>query len=303
MSSSQEFSVRFWGVRGSIPCPGPATKRYGGNTPCVEVRCGDRLIILDAGTGIRELGTCLLKTGEPIDADILLTHCHYDHVIGIPFFAPLYLPQHKFRFWCGNLLPDFHMHTQAGGGAGAATDFEAGVGEPATVGLLSPESDAVTDDGDQFSISKTLVLSFDDFGPGESISWRIDVDPGGVSGNQLAGAVLVVQSLDPRLAPLLPRLGALVAETGSPLSHLAILAEPGRVEHLEIECIDRHAVAAAQGVAPQDHPERSAPVDPLNLPHDAIKGDLVAVIAVEGVETGRPACPVVRLGEHLELDS
>jgi phosphoribosyl 1,2-cyclic phosphodiesterase len=83
--------------------------RYGGNTPCVEVRCGGRLIILDAGTGIRELGASLLKTGQPIDADILLTHTHYDHVIGIPFFAPLYHPQHKFRIWCGNLLPDFKL--------------------------------------------------------------------------------------------------------------------------------------------------------------------------------------------------
>jgi phosphoribosyl 1,2-cyclic phosphodiesterase len=109
VTSSSEFSVRFWGVRGSLPCPGPDTKRYGGNTPCVEIRCGSRLIILDAGTGIRELGNALVKTGEPIEADILLTHCHYDHVIGIPFFAPLYLPRHKFRFWCGNLLPDFRL--------------------------------------------------------------------------------------------------------------------------------------------------------------------------------------------------
>ena len=106
---SSEFSIRFWGVRGSIPCPGPSTKRYGGNTPCVEVRCGDRLIILDAGTGIRELGNALIKSGKPIDADILLTHCHYDHVMGIPFFAPFFQPEHKFRLWCGNLLPDFKL--------------------------------------------------------------------------------------------------------------------------------------------------------------------------------------------------
>jgi phosphoribosyl 1,2-cyclic phosphodiesterase len=104
-----EFSVRFWGVRGSIPCPGPETKRYGGNTPCVEVRCDGRLLILDAGTGLRELGVCLTAADKDIDADILLTHCHYDHVMGIPFFAPFYQPQHRFRLWAGNLLPEFRI--------------------------------------------------------------------------------------------------------------------------------------------------------------------------------------------------
>lgn len=104
-----EFSIRFWGVRGSIPCPGPATHRYGGNTPCVEVRCGNRLIILDAGTGLRELGNELVKQNGIIDADILLTHCHYDHVAGIPFFAPFFIPHHRFRLWAGNLLPDFRL--------------------------------------------------------------------------------------------------------------------------------------------------------------------------------------------------
>jgi phosphoribosyl 1,2-cyclic phosphodiesterase len=104
-----DFSVRFWGVRGSLPCPGPATKRYGGNTPCIEVRCGKRLIILDGGTGLRELGDALTADGSPIEADLLLTHCHYDHVIGIPFFAPFFQPQHRFRMWAGNLLPDFRL--------------------------------------------------------------------------------------------------------------------------------------------------------------------------------------------------
>jgi phosphoribosyl 1,2-cyclic phosphodiesterase len=104
-----DFTVRFWGVRGSLPCPGPATKRYGGNTPCVEVRCGDRLIILDGGTGLRELGDVLVAAGGPIDADLLLTHCHYDHVIGIPFFAPFFQRENRFRMWAGNLLPDFRL--------------------------------------------------------------------------------------------------------------------------------------------------------------------------------------------------
>jgi phosphoribosyl 1,2-cyclic phosphodiesterase len=104
-----DFTIRFWGVRGSLPCPGTATKRYGGNTPCIEVRCGRRLIILDAGTGLRELGDALVAEGGAIDADLFLTHCHYDHVIGIPFFAPFYDPQHKFRMWAGNLLPDFQL--------------------------------------------------------------------------------------------------------------------------------------------------------------------------------------------------
>ncbi len=104
-----EFSIRFWGVRGSIPCPGPETQRYGGNTPCLEVRCGNRLIILDAGTGLRPLGDALLEAGGPIDTDIFLTHCHYDHVSGIPFFAPLYGAEHRFRLWAGNLLPDFRL--------------------------------------------------------------------------------------------------------------------------------------------------------------------------------------------------
>ncbi len=104
-----DFSIRFWGVRGSLPCPGPATKRYGGNTPCIEVRCDGRLLILDAGTGLRELGDALVQEGGALDADLFLTHCHYDHVLGIPFFAPFFQPQHRFRMWAGNLLPEFQL--------------------------------------------------------------------------------------------------------------------------------------------------------------------------------------------------
>jgi phosphoribosyl 1,2-cyclic phosphodiesterase len=101
-----DIAVRFWGVRGSIPCPGRGTARYGGNTACVEVRCGERLIIFDAGTGLRLLGNSLLAARTSVHADIFLSHCHIDHIGGLPFFAPCYLPASQIRLWAGNLLPD-----------------------------------------------------------------------------------------------------------------------------------------------------------------------------------------------------
>lgn len=105
MASDGDFLIRFWGVRGSIACPGPETVRYGGNTSCLEVRCGDRLMILDAGTGLRRLGAALMEEG-PVDADILFTHTHFDHITGLPFFAPLFMPQNTFRLWAGHLKPE-----------------------------------------------------------------------------------------------------------------------------------------------------------------------------------------------------
>jgi phosphoribosyl 1,2-cyclic phosphodiesterase len=99
--------LRFWGTRGSIPSPGPDTVRYGGNTPCVEVRTDtDWLIILDAGTGIRELGRSLISraNGQPIAADIFLTHAHWDHIQGIPFFAPIFQPGNHFTIWGSKTL-------------------------------------------------------------------------------------------------------------------------------------------------------------------------------------------------------
>jgi len=93
--------IRFWGTRGSIPTPGSSTVRYGGNTACVEVRdATDRLLVLDAGTGLRELGTALQRDGEgPWDVDLLLSHLHWDHIQGIPFFRPMFNSATRIRIW------------------------------------------------------------------------------------------------------------------------------------------------------------------------------------------------------------
>lgn len=95
------MKVRFWGVRGSIPAPGPHTVRYGGNTSCIEVRSDDgSLIILDAGSGIFPLAQALLKQ-MPVQANVFISHTHWDHIQGMPFFTQLYIPGNSVRIHGG----------------------------------------------------------------------------------------------------------------------------------------------------------------------------------------------------------
>jgi phosphoribosyl 1,2-cyclic phosphodiesterase len=96
---TKQFCFKFWGTRGSYPVPGNQTSRFGGNTPCVEVRIGDRLIILDAGTGLIHLGATLL----PKEFDVLLSHTHIDHIVGIPFFQPALNAGNHIHIWAGHL--------------------------------------------------------------------------------------------------------------------------------------------------------------------------------------------------------
>ncbi len=143
-TQSADFSVRFWGVRGSIPCPGPATARYGGNTSCLEVRCGDRLLIFDAGTGLYQFGRSLAAQGA-FEADLFLTHSHYDHVWGWPHFGPGTDPANRLHIRAGHL-----------GAAGAI--------EALMMGLLGDPLNPLN--------TRTLraKLSFEDFAIGSRLS-------------------------------------------------------------------------------------------------------------------------------------
>ena len=87
----KNIHVDFWGVRGSVPSPGPATTRYGGNTSCVSITIDNKILILDAGTGIRNLGGAII--GQPeLEIFVVVTHSHWDHIQGFPFFTPIYQP-------------------------------------------------------------------------------------------------------------------------------------------------------------------------------------------------------------------
>ncbi len=100
-AEAESLRVTFWGVRGSIASPGPDTMRYGGNTPCVTLTHSGRTLILDAGTGIRRLGLIMQAEarGAGIEVDLLVTHTHWDHIQGFPFFVPAYLPKNTVRVY------------------------------------------------------------------------------------------------------------------------------------------------------------------------------------------------------------
>lgn len=107
------MQITFWGVRGSIPTPGPHTVQIGGNTSCVEVRAGKAILVFDGGTGLRMLGKKLLKE-MPITAHMFFSHVHWDHIQGFPFFEPAFVPGNEFHLYGGNNVSRTLAETLAG---------------------------------------------------------------------------------------------------------------------------------------------------------------------------------------------
>ncbi|MEM8809976.1 MAG: MBL fold metallo-hydrolase [Cyanobacteria bacterium P01_G01_bin.38] len=104
-SLSNQLTIKFWGVRGSIPTPGELTARYGGNTACVEVSVADQRLIFDGGTGLRVLGDHLNKDSQPVEAHLFFTHTQWDRIQGFPFFVPAFIPHNRFKIY-GAVAPN-----------------------------------------------------------------------------------------------------------------------------------------------------------------------------------------------------
>lgn len=113
------FKVKLWGVRGSIPCPGPNTAKYGGNTSCIQIITDlDYQIIIDAGSGIRELAGYLLGNPQfkkPLKIYLFLTHTHWDHIMGFPFFTPIYIPSSEIEIFGPVTFEDDPLDKVVGG--------------------------------------------------------------------------------------------------------------------------------------------------------------------------------------------
>ena len=159
--------ARFWGTRGSIPTPGAKTVRYGGNTSCMEVRGGGSVIVCDAGTGLRELGVSLLREfgQKPIDIDMFVTHTHWDHIQGFPFFVPAYQQKNRLR-----------IHSAPGVGADFERIFRGQMGHayfPVEVDDMPSAMSFISGHG-PFEASGAKVRTLFTNHPGVDMAYRFD---------------------------------------------------------------------------------------------------------------------------------
>ncbi len=165
--------VRFWGVRGSIPTPGPRTRRYGGNTSCLEVRSESTLCIFDAGTGLRELGVALMRSPPAggLNIHLFLSHPHWDHIQGFPFFTPAY---HASTTLC------------VYGAEGDAKDYQLLSGQmnnayfPVRFSDLKAKVVQKSFEDDRVDVGDFVVRRFNQKHPGGSVGFRVDHAAGSV---------------------------------------------------------------------------------------------------------------------------
>ena len=174
-SSKSVAQVKFWGVRGSIPTPGPETVFYGGNTSCVEVRADGEIIILDAGTGIRMLGAQLADEfkDRPLKLTLLITHTHWDHIQGLPFFLPAY-----------NSSTQLHVLGYEGARAGFASILNSQMEVPFfPIGLPDLPGKIVLEELKEmtFTIGKVKVRAAFMNHPGICVGYRLDTSNGSVA--------------------------------------------------------------------------------------------------------------------------
>ncbi|MBT4865239.1 MAG: MBL fold metallo-hydrolase [Planctomycetaceae bacterium] len=162
-----DLTVRFWGTRGSIPTPGRETEKFGGNTTCIEVRYGDALIVFDAGSGIREMGLSWMQefSGESIDANLLFTHVHWDHIQGFPFFGCAYQPQTS--------LTIYGAERPGGGMQQLLSGQMSGDWFPVPLSAMQAKMDfrTVTD---EFKIGPVTIKPFQLPHPGGALGYRVE---------------------------------------------------------------------------------------------------------------------------------
>ncbi|WP_456387007.1 MBL fold metallo-hydrolase [Desulfolithobacter sp.] len=156
------IQVRFWGVRGSIPCPGPTTMKYGGNTACIELRFPEvgRHIIIDAGSGLRELANHMLAHDlpkGPISTEIYLSHTHWDHIMGFPFFVPNYIPGTRIKVF-GPVTYEDDPLEEVVGGQMKYRYFPVNMGElAADISYTRLKEDPHIDLGDGIILATTII--------------------------------------------------------------------------------------------------------------------------------------------------
>jgi phosphoribosyl 1,2-cyclic phosphodiesterase len=160
------MTVTFWGVRGSIPTPGRATARYGGNTSCVEVRCGDDRIVLDMGSGLRALGSAYFAEGTK-EISFLMSHYHWDHILGMPFFGPAYDPTRRVVVYGAERFGQ--------GAGGALAGQMVGPYFPIDIGAMRAKLDfRLIEDGAEFEVGQARVRAVELSHPGGVLAFRID---------------------------------------------------------------------------------------------------------------------------------